>query len=68
MYVVIDRATQVPKDALDEILVHVAWSMHEETCLVNCICNVRSRESEALQRTCNAAVERGIHYRGSLLS
>ena len=54
MTAVVDRATQVPEDALDEIPVRVAWSVHEETRLVHRICNVQSLESEVLQRTCNA--------------
>ena len=65
MYVVVDRATQVPKDALDERKVGLRRVMHEQADLLNRVRQVEAGQSEVLESSDEASVLDGVGNRGT---
>jgi hypothetical protein len=54
---VVDGATEVSQDMLDEIRAQIVWSMHVETHLVHCIWDAMLCERQVLKCTGDAVIE-----------
>jgi hypothetical protein len=58
---------EVAKNPLDEVQMRLTRSMHVETCLLNGMCYVRTRQSEVLKSTGKAPILCGVGDEGTII-